>query len=1379
MPDSNDNLSASTSNAGNDLIASANNSESSAKISKNSVTATVKMQNSVLFNEFNPDLEDIEAYFDRFDCFVACNAITEEKIVNFLIASIGAKVYAKLRLLAVPKRPTELTYTEIQRLLKAEYIKVPLVHVAQHSFRQRTQKEGESFKDFYNALKELARDCQFSTDDRLKEELKTQIISGIRDRKTQGYFFMTKNLSLEDVVHKAEIDEQAITGLDHFRPNGTERTSGGDEIHKLHDRYEKKQFVKKGKQSRFNRKPPAKRTYSSVPEDAASMSKDVVCYRCARPNHKATTCRFRNATCNKCGKPGHIAPACGRSRDSFHASSSSGSDTKVNQLEPYEIAPLYAVEDRDPKDKIMVRLQVDGKPALFEADSGSRYAVMSKARLNQLGLTRELQPCYILLQSYSKALINVIGCIYVDVVYKGKLFKELRLCIVEQDYDTVFGREWWYILNFTINFDAPINQVTNVNFDLRSALTNLAVDFKDIFSECIGTLKNMMFNVTLKDDAKPVFCRHRNVVFALREPVDREIDRLIEEKIYEPVESADWATPIVIVQKSNGSVRIVGDYSVTLNRFIVPEDYPIPNIEEILYDFGCCSYYSKFDVREAYMHMPVTPETAKLLTVNTPRGLFKVNRMNYGIQSAPAKWQRYVETIFKPVAGCRCFYDDVKISSENPREHLARVKLFFEICRENNVHLRKEKCQLLSKELEYLGFRVNEKGIHKTTGKVEAVLNAKAPANVTEVKAFAGLVGFYGRFVPNLSAMFYPINQLLRKDVPFEWSQKCQEAFDAIKREIASPRVLCHFDPRKKLILATDASPYAIGAVLSHECSDGEHPIAFASRTLSKSEQNYSQIDKESLAIFWGVKRFFNYLFGRCFTLYVDCKPLQSIFAKNTAKPTLSATRLLHYAIFLQGFDYEIRYRRSEDHGNADFLSRFPVEVANQHMIDEPALIGLHQICTLPINVEKLAEETERDPETSKILKKLRQPEQNEIENTKFSIEQGCLLFNNRVFIPENLRRTILEELHLGHLGAGKMKGLARNYVYWPKIDGMIEKMVQKCVPCQANANSVAAPIHPWMRPSAPWERVHVDYAGPFLQSCFLIVVDAYSKWPEVFIVPSSQTGGTSSSATIDRLAECFARFGCPVTLVSDNGPQFTSREFVEFCRNNCIKQLHSAPYFPQSNGQAERFVQTIKRALKIAMLENPSEPVHRKLQRFLMAYRRAPVLPSGESPSQLMLNRRIRTRIDVLRGGEAPKSSGVSEKIEEGATVWFKVFHCARNWERGIVLRRIGNVMFDIRDTNGQVQRRHLSQIRKDHTLGGQFPSSSASTDAWPLAAPPLSDPVPETAEEAPQDCPENSVEQQVDVPHEPAQPAENPDTAPEVRRSDRPKRAPLRFSP
>lgn len=354
-------------------------------------------------------------------------------------------------------------------------------------------------------------------------------------------------------------------------------------------------------------------------------------------------------------------------------------------------------------------------------------------------------------------------------------------------------------------------------------------------------------------------------------------------------------------------------------------------------------YFAKFDIKESYLHLMTNSNTADLLTITTQKGLYRVKRLLYGITNAPAIWQRTMDDLFRGVPGIRVFYDDVKITAGSRIKFINQISSFLEICKESGIRLKKEKCEIDCTSINYLGYRIDKYGLHKTQEKIEAIINAKRPTNETEVKSFLGLVNYYHRFIPDASNMLHPIYELLSKENKFTWSKECDNAFQAIKKEIASERVLCHFDSKKLVILATDASAYRVGATLSHRYSDGsERPIAFMSKRLNKTERNYSQIDKEVMVIFWGVKKFFDYLYGRPFILQTDHKPLQSIFAPNAALPVMSATRMLHYAIFLSGFDYKIEYRKMNDHANADFCSWFPVEKERQEYTDEPIIFELN-----------------------------------------------------------------------------------------------------------------------------------------------------------------------------------------------------------------------------------------------------------------------------------------------------------------------------------------------------------------------------------------------------------------------------------------------------
>lgn len=394
----------------------------------------------------------------------------------------------------------------------------------------------------------------------------------------------------------------------------------------------------------------------------------------------------------------------------------------------------------------------------------------------------------------------------------------------------------------------------------------------------------------------------------------------------------------------------------------------------------------------------------------------------------------------------------------------------------------------MQEKIEYCGYTIIDKrGIGKSKGKIEAIQKARTPENKTEVQAFIGFVNYYGRFFKNLSHILYPVNSLLKDETKFVWDKNCEKAFKTVKEEMQSDTTLAHFDTNLPLVLATDASSYAVGAVLSHTYADKtERPIQFASQTLTKVQQKYAQIDKEAYAIIFGIKKFYQYVYGRTFTLVTDHEPLVKIFSPTAGLPVFSAARMQHYAIFLQAFSYKIRYRNTKLHSNADALSRLPIKETRSLMYDEPDSVEIAQIETLPVTLTELAEETEKDASLAKLLKGLQTGKDIDreyrfnVEMTEFALQNGSILRGNRVVIPHTLRKRILEELHAVHFGVVKMKALARSYCWWPNISSEIEEMAKNCSKCNESKNDPPkALIHPWEPATKPFERVHVDYAGP------------------------------------------------------------------------------------------------------------------------------------------------------------------------------------------------------------------------------------------------------------------------------------------------------------
>ncbi|XP_065219648.1 uncharacterized protein K02A2.6-like [Planococcus citri] len=838
----------------------------------------------------------------------------------------------------------------------------------------------------------------------------------------------------------------------------------------------------------------------------------------------------------------------------------------------------------------------------------------------------------------------------------------------------------------------------NTKFD---ELQSLITEYADIFDKKVVPVKNKVVTLHLKENAKPVFQRARVVPLALVPAVNKEIDRLVAEGLWVKVDYSEWASPIVPVLKSNGDVRLCGDYSGTLNDQLHVTQHPFPPPDEVLAHMAG-EEFTTLDVRTAFYHMLADYASSLMMVLNTLRGLFRPTCIQFGVASASAEWQEFMDRIFRDL--CMKVHDDLFMTGKNRKEHLDRLRKVFQVCREFGVRLNFEKCKFFEPKVTFLGYCVDKNGISKKPDKVAAILEASRPTTVTEVKSFTGMVNFYAKFCSQLASIAQPLYEATKgktgKDA-INWNSKCQVAFDAIKQEIASPNVLIHYSPKLPLVLSVDASPVGIGAVLSHQVGKDERPIVFASRVLSAAEKNYSQLDKEALAIKWGVEKFFYYLYGRHFTLITDHQPLVHIFSKTKKLPALSATRRLHYAIFLQNFDFDIKYRRSEDHGNADFLSRFPRNVKEAVELFDQSVNRIHQLIfqDCPLTVRELSNATTKDKDLLILLEKLRSGESCE----DYSLHEGVIMKGVRIVIPEILQNRILAELHQGHFGVVKMKQLARTTVFWKKIDSDIEQMVRNCESCIAfRPEQTKTKTHFWEYPATPWERIHVDFAGPFQGQMFLLVVDAHSKWIEVEIVPT-----TSTKVVISVLQKLFSTFGIPKVIVSDNGTAFTSTEFDKFRTAYAIDHKTCAPFHAASNGQAERFVYTLKqslRALKKESADTDSQAaVQERLNKFLFAYRRAPSIATGQSPAKLMLGRELRSLLTVFRpdlksrvdkNRKQVSFNDPDYKVSEKVAVRD---YSSRNqrWEVGTVINKDGVLNYTIQLPDSRLVRRHADQMR------------------------------------------------------------------------------------
>lgn len=399
--------------------------------------------------------------------------------------------------------------------------------------------------------------------------------------------------------------------------------------------------------------------------------------------------------------------------------------------------------------------------------------------------------------------------------------------------------------------------------------------------------------------------------------------------------------------------------------------HPLPTPDELFTQMAGGKVFSKIDLLQAYLQLEVRPQDRDLLTLNTHKGLYRPTRLMYGIASAPAIWQRTIENILKDIPGVVIFLDDIRVLGTNTQDYLKKLRLVFERLHRYNIRINFQKSEFLTDRIHYCGYVISKDGLTKASDKVEAISKMRKPSSITELRSFLGMIYYYERFIPNLSTVLRALNKLLQKDTKFFWSTECEKSFQAAKNAFTSPKCLVHFDPRLPLTLATDASSYGVGAVLSHVYPDGsERAIQYASQTLTKTQQSYAQIDKEAYVIIYGIKKFQQYLQGAKFTLITDHRPLTQIFSPTKGFPFYTAARMQHYALCLQSFNYDIRYRKSELHANADCLSRLPIpRDSNTDTCDSVDTFQNSTFETLPVTAIEVAKFTSQDKELSKLFK--------------------------------------------------------------------------------------------------------------------------------------------------------------------------------------------------------------------------------------------------------------------------------------------------------------------------------------------------------------------------------------------------------------------------
>lgn len=746
-------------------------------------------------------------------------------------------------------------------------------------------------------------------------------------------------------------------------------------------------------------------------------------------------------------------------------------------------------------------------------------------------------------------------------------------------------------------------------------------------------IPNLQVKFDIDPSVQPVQAAYFKVPYAIENLVEQRFEKYDKMKITEDVEGhSAWISGILAATKGKNDIRLCLNMK-NPNKAIRRENYPLPTIDDFTARLNGAKLFSAIDLSDAYFHVELHPDSREITTFMTKRGLKRFTRLMFGVNSAPEQFQRIMDTLFKSCEGVKSFIDDILVWGSSEEEHDNRLKSVLEVCKENNLTLNETKSVYKQKEVKFLGHIIDENGMRPAIDKLESVKNFILPSTPSELRGFLGLVNFVGRYVPNMATNTETLRAMLREN-SMTWTEVRKKAFENLKQTLLKAESLAFYDVKAKSILYTDASPTGLGAILVQVHDGVEKVVAYASKSLTPTERRYPQTQREALGAVWGIERFYYYLYGTKFALRVDYSALKFIWQKDISNSKRAISRAESYALRLMPYDFEIVHVKGDDN-IADCLSRIVEIDENAEPFDEdhPVFLNRIEIDDQYISREELVDATKVDVEIQMVINAVQTGDWKDVDvvyralKKEFEVESELLFKDFQVVVPTSLRERFLKMAHSTHAGIVSMKRIVRERAWWPRLNIDVEKMVRECHACQLlGPKNRPIPLVMSEIPSKPMEGVAIDFLEIEKGSKELLMVTClHSK----FLMCKAMSS-TTTDLMIEKLEEIFCEFSYPKWIKQDNGSQFISELYKNYCLSKGIKNVHSPPLNPESNGEIENRNKGILKAVRAGIIEGKSwkECVRNQVRNF----NTTPNDLTLATPFSLMFNRAANVRLEMIR---------------------------------------------------------------------------------------------------------------------------------------------------